>query len=75
MSQHFTLDPKQPFILAGREVRTIQLQVLGHIQENIRLGVEGVEVTRDGRVVVNLTPEFALAMARELVNLARKASR
>lgn len=63
---------RRPFVLAGRTVSTIQLQVLGNIKDNIKIGIRDAEVLSDGRVVVNLTPDLATALAKELMNLARK---
>jgi hypothetical protein len=69
----YVADLKQrPFILADRTVSTIQLQVLGNIKDHIRIGVVGCDVRSDGSVVVNLAPDQAQALAKELMNLARK---
>lgn len=63
---------KRPFILADRTVSAIQLQVLGNIKDHIKIGVVGADVRSDGSVVINLEPGQAQALARELMNLARK---
>jgi hypothetical protein len=63
---------RRPFILADRTVSTIQLQVLGNIKDHIRLGIAGAEVRSDGSLVINLAPDQAQAVAKELLNLARK---
>jgi hypothetical protein len=63
---------RRPFILADRTVSTIQLQVLGNIKDHIKIGVTGAEVRSDGSVVVNLAPDQAQALAKELMSLARK---
>lgn len=63
---------RRPFILAGRTISTIQLQVLGNIKDNIKIGVRDAEALSDGRVVVNLTPDLATSLANELLNLAKK---
>jgi hypothetical protein len=68
------LDLKRtPFILADRNVTTIQLQVLGAIRDSIRIGMaKGVDVRSDGSVIVNISPDMASKIAHELLNLARK---
>jgi len=67
------LDLKRtPFILADRTISTLQLQVLGCIKDHIRIGLRDVETRSDGSVVINLTPDMAIAMAKELMALARK---
>ena len=63
---------KRPFILADRAVSTIQLQVLGNIKDHIKIGVVGADVRSDGSLVINLTPDQAQSLAKELMNLARK---
>jgi hypothetical protein len=63
---------RQPFILAGRTVSTIQLQVLGCIKDHIRIGVRDAEVRSDGSVIINLAPDQAKALGNELLALARK---
>ncbi len=63
---------KRPFILADRTVSAIQLQVLGNIKDHIKIGVVGADVRSDGSVVINLEPGQAQALAKELMNLARK---
>ena len=65
----------RPFVLAGRTVSAIQLQVLGNIKDNIRLGIAGADVRSDGSLVVNLAPDQAQALAKELMSLARKGRR
>jgi hypothetical protein len=70
------LDLKRtPFILAGREINTIQLQVLGAIKDHIRIGLKGVETRSDGSVIVNIAPSQAEALGKELLILAGKARR
>ena len=54
---------RTPFILAGRAVSTIQLQVLGNIKDHIR---------SEGSVIINLAPNQAQALGKELRDLARK---
>jgi hypothetical protein len=63
---------RRPLILADRTISAIQLQVLGNIKDNIRIGVTGAEVRSDGSVVINFAPDQAQALAKELMNLARK---
>jgi len=63
---------RTPFILAGRAVRTIQLQVLGNIKDHIRIGLRECEVRSDGSVIINLAPNQAQALGKELMDLARK---
>ena len=63
---------RTPFILADRAVTTIQLQVLGCIKDHIRIGIKGADVRADGTLIVNIAPEQAMALAKELMNLARK---
>ena len=63
---------RRPFVLAGRNISTIQLQVLGCIKDHIRIGVTGAETRSDGSVVVNFTPDQAQALAKEMMALARK---
>jgi len=71
---NYVADLKQrPFILADRTVSMIQLQVLGCIKDHIRIGVAGADVRSDGSVIVNFTPDQAQALAKELMNLARKS--
>jgi len=69
----YVADLKQrQFIVADRNVSMIQLQVIGNIKDNIRIGVIGAEVRTNGSLVVNLSSEQALALGKELMNLARK---
>jgi hypothetical protein len=63
---------RRPFILADRTVSTIQLQVLGNIKDHIKIGIRGCDVRSDGSLVINLAPDQAQALAKELMNLARK---
>lgn len=72
MVDHVLDIKRKPFIVAGRTVETVQLQVLGNIKDNIRIGVRDAEVRSDGSVVINLTPDMAQSLAKELVNLSRK---
>lgn len=72
MVDHVADLKRTPFVLAGRTISTIQLQVLGNIKDNIRIGVRDVETRSDGSVVVNLTPDQAQALGKELLALARK---
>jgi len=72
MTDHVADLKRTPFVLAGRTIAVIQLQVLGNIKDNIRIGIRDAEVRSDGSVVVNLTPDLATQLAKELLNLARK---
>jgi len=63
---------RRPFVLADRTVSTIQMQVLGNIKDYVRIGIKGCDVRSDGSVVVNLAPDQAQALAKELMSLARK---
>ena len=61
----YVTDLKQrPFILAGHTVSMLQLQVLGCIKDNIKIGVTGAEVRTNGSLVVNFTPDQAQALPR-----------
>ena len=63
---------RKPVILADRTISTIQFQVLGNIKDHIRIGIVGADVRSDGSVVINFAPDQAQALAKELMNLARK---
>ncbi len=63
---------RKPFILADRTISAIQLQVIGNIKDHIRIGIAGADVRSDGSVVINFEPDQAQALAKELMNLARK---
>jgi hypothetical protein len=62
----------KPVLVSDREVEKLQLRVLGNIQDNISLGLRDCEV-KNGTLVINLTPDMAMAAAKELMQLARIA--
>jgi hypothetical protein len=67
------LDLKRtPFVMAGRAINTIQIQVLGAIKEPIRMGLRDCDVRSDGSVIINIAPDQAQALGKELLALARK---
>lgn len=72
MVDHVADLKRTPFILADRAVTTIQLQVLGNIKDHIRIGIKDAEVRSDGSVIVNIAPDQAQALGKELMILARK---
>ena len=66
---------RTPFVLSGRTVEALHLRVLGNIKDHIRIGLQGVDVKADGTAIVNLTPDQAIAVAKELTQLAHIAKR
>jgi hypothetical protein len=72
MVDHVADLKRTPFVLAGRTVSMIQLQVIGCIKDYIRMGLKDADVRSDGSVVVTITPDQAKALGNELLALARK---
>lgn len=70
MPNHFSIDiNKRPFYLAGQKVEAIAF-VVG--SQRLKMGVSGCAVDGENAVGIQLLPEHARAIARELMNMADK---
>jgi hypothetical protein len=65
---------RPPLVLAKRTVETIQINVIGQ-KDNVTMRLQDFEVRTDGKSIVNLTPDQALKIAKELTALAHIALR
>jgi hypothetical protein len=67
---HFSIDiNKRPFYLAGQKVEAIAFLVG---EQRLQMGVRGCAVDTENAVGIQLLPEHARQIARELMNMADK---
>jgi len=70
MPNSFSIDiNKRPFYLAGQKVEAVKFMIG---QQGLQIGVAGCAVDENNAVVVQLLPEQARTIARELMNNADK---